>query len=250
VAALPPARLTYLESPGGLPSLLRAGAVDLVLVTQPMLIGAALEAIEWADGQAPVLLAAHAGPPTALELPPQVDLLPLPAPLALARMRLALALRIGELRRWLRSPPLGDAGALLLDGLTGLYNQGAFLDYLRVMGEQRALIGLEPDRLDQLNQTAGYATGNRALASMGRALAAYVRAEDFAAHLGGGRFVVAVAAAGRQQLERLCCRLTTTIAAGAPWRVLASAEGLPARGTPAQRLARLFGDLRRLRPAA
>ena len=32
--------------------------------------------------------------------------------------------------------------------------------------------------------------------------------------------------------------------------MLAAAEDLPIRGTPAQRLARLFGDLRRLRPAA
>lgn len=249
-AALPPASLTYLESASQLSALLRGSAVDLMLVTQPSLIMAAWEAVDAVDGEPPMLLAAHAGPPTALELPPQVDLLPLPAPMALARLRLALALRIGELRRRLRVPPLGDAGGLLLDALTGLYNQGAFLDYLRVTGEQRALIGLEHDRLEQLNRVAGYAEGNRALARLGRTLARSVRAEDFAAHLGGGRFAVAVAVSSRQQLERLRCRLEVTAAAGEPWRVLTSAEGLPARGAPAQRLARLFGDLRRLRPAA
>ncbi len=250
VAALPSARVTYVEIPGQLPTLLRASTLDLVLVTQPALIVAALEAVEAADGEAPMLLAAHSGPPTALELPPQVDLLPLPAPMALARMRLALALRMGEIRRWLHAPPLGEANAMVIDALTGLYNQGAFLDYLSVTGEHRALVGLEPDRLEQLNRATGYAAGNRALARLGRELARSLRADDFAAHLGGGRFAVAVAVSSRQQLERLRYRLEAAVAAGEPWHVLTAAEGWPARGAPAQRLARLFGDLRRLRPAA
>ena len=250
VSALPPASLTYLETPRQLPALLSGGAIDLALVTQPGLIVAALEAIDMASGEPPMLLTAHAGPPTALELPPQVEHLPLPAPWVLIRMRLALALRVGALRRWLRAPPLGDASGLLLDALTGLFNQGAFLDYLRVTGEERALIGLEPDCLDQLNRMAGYAAGSRALARLGQVLRHSVRSQDFAAHLGGGRLVVAVTASSRQQLEGLRCRLETTVAAGEPWHVLSAAEGLPARGAPAQRLARLFGDLRRMRPAA
>jgi GGDEF domain-containing protein len=250
VAALPPAKLTYLENPRALSGLLRGGAVDLVLVTQPALLVAALAAVEDADEEPPALLAAHAGPPGALELPPQVDLLPLPAPMALARLRLALALRSAELRRWLRKPPLGDAAGLLVDALTGLFNQGAFLDYLRVAGADKALLGLEPDRLDELNRVAGYAAGNRALARLGLGLARSVRAEDLAAHLGGGRFAVAVTVASRDQLERLRRRLEGTIAAGEPWQLLTAAESLPARGAPAQRLARLFADLRRLQPAA
>ena len=71
-----------------------------------------------------------------------------------------------------------------------------------------------------------------------------VRADDFAGHLGGGRFAVAVRLLS-QQLERLRCRLH--------WRrrwPLAAAEALPVRGAPAQRLSRLFADLRRVRPAA
>lgn len=250
VAALPPARLTYLGCADQLPGLLRGADVDLVLVTQPMLIGRVLAAVDDLAGEPPVLLAAHAGPPTTLELPPQIDFLPMPAPLALARIRLALALRIAETRRWLRAPPLGGAARLLRDALTGLYNQGAFLDYLGIAADTKVLVGLEPDRLDEINRVAGYAAGNRALAALGHELTRSVRAEDFAAHLGGGRFAVAVQASGREQLERLRCRLEATVAAGAPWRLLTSAEALPARGAPAQRLARLFGDLRRLRPAA
>jgi GGDEF domain-containing protein len=167
-------------------------------------------------------------------------------PTLLARQRLALALRVGGLRRWLRAPPLEGSAPLLLDALTGLYNQGAFLDYLRAAGEDAALVALEFDRLDELNLMAGYATGNRALAQLGAQLRRALRAEDFAAHLGGGRFAVAVSRPGRQQLERLCRRLQLEVGEG----LLAGAEALPVRGAPAQRLARLFGDLRRLRPAA
>ena len=97
-AALPPASVTYLERPRQLPALgLERGAIDLVLVTQPgLLIVAALDGDRDGGGEPPMLVAAHAGPPWALELPPQVDLLRLPAPMPLARVRLALALRIAR----------------------------------------------------------------------------------------------------------------------------------------------------------
>lgn len=246
VAALPPAELVYLESATPLAAMLQRGAVDLLLVTRPKQIAAALEAVDHAGGWAPMLLAAHAGPPTLDQLPPQIDLLPLPVPTLLARQRLTLALRVGGLRRWLRAPPLDGSASLLLDALTGLYNQGAFLDYLRAAGGDAALVALEFDQLDELNALAGYATGNLALAQLGAQLRRALRAEDFAAHLGGGRFAVAVSGADAKQLERLRRRLQLEVGEG----LLAGAEPLPSRGAPAQRLARLFGDLRRLRPAA
>jgi GGDEF domain-containing protein len=249
-AALPPASLTYLEDGAGLRAALRGGGIDLLLVTEPALLSAAIDTVEAADGTPPVLVAAHAGPPWALELPAQVDLLSLPAPTPLARARLALALRTAALRRWLREPPLGEARGLLVDGLTGLHNQGAFLDYLRLAGEDRALIGIEHDRLDWINQQAGYAAGNRVLAQMGWSLRRRSRAQDFAGHLGGGRFALAVVEHDRSKLERLRGRLQSTVAEDEPWQLLAAAEPLPIRGAPAQRLARLFADLRRLRPAA
>lgn len=248
--ALPPARISYLDDAAQLGALAHHEAARLVIVTRPDQIGLALERLEAAAGEPPVLVAAHAGPPLALELPPAVELLPLPAPMPVARARLAVALRMAELRAGLRRPPFGHATGLLLDSLTGLFNQGAFLDYLRCTGADRALIGLEIDRLEELNATAGYAAGNRALARLGRNLAHCVRATDLAGHLGGGRFAVAVAAANRPQLERLRCRLEVTVAEGEPWQAVTAAESVPVHGAPAQRLARLFGDLRRLRRAA
>ena len=244
-AALPPAELVYLEAPASLAAMLQRGAVDLLLVTRPKQIAAALEAVDRAGGWAPMLLAAHAGSPSLAELPPQIDLLQLPAPTLLARQRLALALRIGCLRRWLRVPPLDGSAPLLLDALTGLYNQGAFLDYLRAAGGDAALVALEFDRLDELNTLAGYATGNRALAQLGAQLRRALRAEDFAAHLGGGRFAVAVSRAGPQQLEHAA----PSPDGGRP-RSAGRGRGATYPRRPAQRLARLFGDLRRLRPAA
>ena len=249
-AALPSASVNYLEGTSSLRSALEGGAIDLLIVTEPGLLASTLDIVETAASEPPMLVAAHAGPPWALELPPQVDLLSLPAPMPLARVRLALALRIVALRRWLREPPLGETQGLLIDSLTGLYNQGAFLDYLRTAGEDRALIGLEHDRLDWINQQSGYAAGNRILALLGQSLRRRVRAHDFAAHLGGGRFAIAAARTSRPKLERLAHRLQATVAENEPWLMLAAAECLPSGGTPAQRLSRLFGDLRRLRPAA
>jgi GGDEF domain-containing protein len=248
--ALPPARISYLDDAVQLDALAHHEAVRLVIVTRPDQIAPALERIESGSGEPPMLVAAHVGPPLALELPPSVEYLPLPAPMPVARARLALALRMAALRAGLRRPPFGHAGGLLLDSLTGLFNQGAFLDYLRCTAHDRALIGLEIERLEELNASVGYAAGNRALARLGRNLAGCVRATDLAGHLGGGRFAVAVAAASRTQLERLRCRLEVTVAEGESWNVLAAAEAPPAHGAPAQRLARLFSDLGRLRRAA
>jgi GGDEF domain-containing protein len=249
-AALPPAQVTYIDHPRRLGALLHAGFMDVLLLTDPALLGATLDAIERADREPPVMLAAHAGPPFALELPPQVDLLSLPAPTPAIRRRLDLALRLAALRRWLRDPPLGAARALLIDSLTGLYNQGAFLDYLRHTEGDRVVIGLEYDQLEWTNQRDGYAAGNRILARLGGSLRRKVRAQDLAAHLGGGRLAVAVSAAGQAKIDRLRSRLQATIAGAEPWTIIACAEPRPANGPPAQRLARLFGDLGRLRRAA
>ncbi len=249
-AALPPASLAYLEGPRHLDMALRSGGIDLLLVTQPDLLAAALEAVEASDQEPPFLLAAHAGPPWALELPPQIDLLSLPAPMPVARARLALALRSAAQRRWLRSPPLGAAAPLLLDALTDLYNQGAFLDYLRAAGPDCALIGIEHEHLEAINEQSGYAAGNRTLAQLGRALQRQIRAHDLAAHLGGGRFAVAVPIQDAGRLDRLCRRLQAVVAGPERWPLLVRAEALPARGTPAQRLSRLFADVRRLRAVA
>ena len=249
-AALPPAQVAYVDHPRRLGALLGAAPVDVLLLTDPALLGATLDAIERADREPPVMLAAHAGPPFALELPPQVDLLSLPAPTPLLRRRMELALRMAELRRWLRDPPLGGSRALLLDSLTGLYNQGAFLDYLRQTEGDRVVIGLEYEELERTNQRDGYAAGNRILARLGGSLRRRIRAGDLAAHLGGGRLAVAVSTAAPARIDRLRCRLQATIAGAEPWPILASAEQRPGQGPPAQRLARLFGDLGRLRRAA
>ncbi len=244
------ALVTYVRDAAELPRVLRGGEVDLLAVTEPALLEEAIAALETTESEAPMVLAGHAGPPWALELPSQVDLLSLPAPMPIVRCRLELALRMATLRRWLRDPPLAASRSLLVDSLTGLYNHGAFLDYLRMSGEEWALIGLEHDRLEWINRQAGYAAGNLVLAALGRSLRRRIRAHDFAAHLGGGRFAVAVMTADRPRLERLRGRLQATIAEDRPWQILAAAEALPVRGTPPQRLSRLFADLRRLRPAA
>ena len=194
---------------------------------------------------------AHAGPPWALELPPQVDLLSLPAPMPMARCRLALALRMATLRRWLREPPLGAARSLLVDSLTGLYNHGAFLDYLRMAGEERALIGLEHDRLEWINRQAGYAAGNRGpgrarpspcAGASGRTTSRRISAAAASPWRSRGR-----AGPGSSGCAAGSRRPSPRTSHGRCWR---RRKRCPCAARPPQRLSRLFGDLRRLRPAA
>ena len=87
----------------------------------------------------------------------------------------------------------GQRANLLIDSLTGIYNQGAFLDYLRCVGEDRALIGLEHGHLDRVNQRARLRRRQPRPGPARPVLAPPRSGPRFAAHLGGGRFAVAVA---------------------------------------------------------
>lgn len=252
VNALPPATLCYLERPGQLRSHLAASCPDLVLITRPDLLAAVLAAVDAADAPpgSPALLAAHRGPPTSDELPPQIDLLALPAPPEMIRARLGLALRLARLRRWLRRPPPAEGRNLLTDSLTGLYNVGLMLDYLSA--RERALVAIQLGNLREINAQAGYAAGNMALAEIGRRLTRITRPDDLVAHLGSGRFVVAVDAPTQARIEQMRLGLASrlSVASEPALRLAIAAEPLPLRGSPPERVDRVFHDLARLRRAA
>ena len=132
--------MNYLDGTSSLRSTLEGGD-DLMIVTEPGLLASTMDIVEMAARRAADAGGGPCRPPWALELPPQVDLLQPAGSVPLAAVRLALALRIVALRRWLREPPLGEAQACSSTSPTGLYNQGAFLDYLRTRRR-----GSRPDR--------------------------------------------------------------------------------------------------------
>ena len=166
----------------------------------------------------------------ALELPPQVELLPLPAPMPVARARLALALRIGGAAcraapaapRARRRPAARQPDRPLQSGrisrLSALHRRRPCADRAR---DRAAGTAQRERRLCRRQPCAGPARPQSRAAACGRPISP--------AHLGGGRFAVAVAAASRPQLERLRCRLEVTVAEGEPWNVLAAAEALRRR---------------------
>ena len=90
----------------------------------------------------------------------------------------------------------------MLDSLSQLYNQGVLLGYLAAHGggAAAALLAIRVENLTSINARQGYAAGNLALAEVGRQLARLTRAEDLLAHLGGGRFAVAVTIPVQAQL--------------------------------------------------
>lgn len=148
---------------------------------------------------------------------PVADRLSLPQPAELVRARMDFWLGFVRLQRRLLGPPTERLEGLCHDGLTGLFNHGFFLEHLRHLQldqtHRRALVIIELVNLPRLNESAGHAAVNRYLATLGPTLRQNLRAEDLAAHLGGGRFAVllddvAPAAATRigRRLEHLLAR--------------------------------------------
>ena len=187
------------------------------------------------------------GRPACAELPPQIDLLQLPVPTLLARQRLALALRIG--------------GAAPLAARTAAGRLGA-------AAARRPDRALQSGRLPRLSARGGRttppwwrssSTGWTSSTRWPATPPATARWPSSAHSCGGhcgqriSRRIWAAAASpwpspGRPGSSSSGCGAGSSCEVGDG--LLAGAEALPVRGAPAQRLARLFGDLRRLRPAA
>jgi GGDEF domain-containing protein len=255
--ALSDATLCYVERPSQLESYLDGGSPDVLVITRPDAIGKALETVNrlGEPASSPQLVAVHRGELTASQVPPQIDLLALTVPPEVLRARLMLALRLASLRRWLRNPPRGDAANLVLDSLSQLYNRGVLLGYLagHAGGAAAALLAIRVENLASINARHRYAAGNLALAEVGRHLARLTRAEDLPAHLGGGRFAVAVTTPAQAQLERIRLRLDLGLgrqASLADAVIATGVEPLPVRGDPVERVTRLFRELGRTRRAA
>jgi len=104
------------------------------------------------------------------------------------------------------TPSVGDAA--------GLPERRAFARALEArLGERRlgdagfsvAIIGVE--NLDELNRRYGYQAADEAIATVGRRLAANVRAIDIVAHFAGGKFAALLSAGAEEPLAIAAARL-------------------------------------------
>lgn len=102
-----------------------------------------------------------------------------------------------------------------MDGLTGLYNQGAFHDYLAdatkrasKFGHNLSLIGIDLDMFKPINDEHGHLAGDAVLKEVGRLLHHHLREHDFIARTGGDEFSVVLMGANPQASYAIQSRLS------------------------------------------
>ena len=123
-----------------------------------------------------------------------------------------------------------------VDALTGLPNRRAFLEHANHMlarcarfGEKASVLLLDIDHFKQINDKRGHASGDLALAAVGRCLQGVLRQIDLPARWGGEEFVVALPGTAAEGARQCGERVRSAIEAmaltgtdGAPMRVTAS----------------------------
>jgi two-component system cell cycle response regulator len=135
------------------------------------------------------------------------------------RLRVNGWVRQQRLRRRLRGDLGADAAPPTSDRLTRLYGHGflhGYVDHLigHGAGLPLAVVAFAVARMGRINQTFGYAAGDRVLAQLGSLLARAGRADDLPARFGDDRFCVVVnGAAGREArtvADRIAAIVTQT----------------------------------------
>jgi diguanylate cyclase (GGDEF)-like protein len=132
------------------------------------------------------------------------------------RLRVNGWVRQQRLRRRLRGD-LGDGAAPpTTDRLTRLYGHGflhGYVDHLIAAGPNPplAVIGFAIAKMGRINQTFGYAAGDRVLAQVGALLARAGRADDLPARFGDDRFCIVVNGAGGHEARTVADRVAAVV---------------------------------------
>ena len=137
------------------------------------------------------------------------------------RLRLGFWLRRVTLQRGLVRQRLSAKGGPAVDPVTGLWSRAMLLDYLNrreayPAGRERACVVIRLGGLDELARRLGHLGVERLVAACGARLAARVRAEDLAAHLGEGVFCVVLPPVVAADAEPLASRLRNELALPLP----------------------------------
>ena len=120
------------------------------------------------------------------------------------RLRVNGWVRQQRLRRRLRGDLGNGTAPPTTDRLTRLYGHGflhGYVDHLIGYGAglPLAVVGFGVARMGRINQTYGYAVGDRVLAQLGTLMARAGRADDLPARFGGDRFCIVVNGAGARE---------------------------------------------------
>ncbi len=101
------------------------------------------------------------------------------------------------------------------DGMTGLYNQRSFFEYVRMelsraqrRAERFALCYLDLDHFKQANDTLGHKYGDTILVNVAKAMNKVLREEDIGARYGGDEFCVLLPQTSAEDAKPVCERLT------------------------------------------
>lgn len=91
------------------------------------------------------------------------------------------------------------------DDMTGLYNLRGFLDELDTFrkvanreGHMVCIVGVDVERLRNINKAYGYSEGNLIIRVLANCLKSCLRGRDFIGHLGSDEFVVAIDCTGKE----------------------------------------------------
>ncbi len=108
--------------------------------------------------------------------------------------------------------------ASIRDNLTGLFNRGYFVEFLRKAferarrtGEKLAVAMMDLDGFKAVNDTWGHEAGDRILKGFAVALEESIRATDVAARLGGDEFVVLLVGGDCSAFDRVLALLREKI---------------------------------------
>jgi two-component system, cell cycle response regulator len=130
------------------------------------------------------------------------------------RLRVNGWVRQQRLRRRLRGD-LGHGAPPTTDRLTRLYGHGfvhGYVDHLIGQGARPlVVVGCAIARMGRINQTFGYAAGDRVLAQLGALLARAGRADDLPARFGDDRFCIVVNGASGREARAVADRIAASV---------------------------------------
>ncbi|WP_290924979.1 GGDEF domain-containing protein [Halodesulfovibrio sp.] len=119
------------------------------------------------------------------------------------------------------------------DGLTGLYNQKTFFEYLNIelsRSQRRAnnftLCYFDLDNFKKANDTFGHKYGDAVLTNVATAIKHSLRKEDIGARYGGDEFCILFAETSAEQAKEICDRLITEFAKIDPECIVTFSIGL------------------------
>ena len=109
------------------------------------------------------------------------------------------------------------------DGLTGLFNHGAFQEALATQvkvgdatGSVLSVLAIDVDSFKEINDSRGHAAGDEALRGVAQRIAAEGRPDDIYGRVGGDEFAVVLLGARAEDAERFAARVRKGVGAMGP----------------------------------